>query len=212
MKKIVLYGDSNTWGYRGWDIGKRLPRDQRFEGHIAKAFPQYEVVAEGLPGRNLSFPHPIETNTNGMQVLPTLLTTHDPIDLVVIMLGTNDSMTILSNSLFNIRYAMEKTIQLIQAPDRWAIDRMEAPKILLVAPPMISHVTESPYYGQYDERSVEMVAGLPEAYRKLSGQYGCGFVDGSFIQPSGMDGVHLNAQEHALLAEKIIAEMKTMGY
>lgn len=212
MKKILLYGDSNTWGYRGWDIGKRLPRDQRFEGHIAAAFPEYEIVAEGLPGRNISFPHPIETNTNGMQVLPMLLTTHDPIDLVVIMLGTNDTMTILNNSLFNIRYAMEKTIQLIQAPDRWAIDRKEAPDILLVAPPAISHIADSPYYGQYDEHSAELAAGLPEVYKKLSEQYGCGFADGSFIAPSGMDGVHLNATEHSLLAEKIITAMKAMGY
>lgn len=212
MKTILFYGDSNTWGYTGFESRKRYPREKRFVGIIQAAFPDYEIISEGLPGRNLHFDHPIETDCNGIKTLPVILTSHDPIDLVAIMLGTNDAMMIHNNSIYNIRYAMEKTIQLIQATDRWAIDRKTPPKILLIAPPSMNHIENSPYYGQYNENSAQLVAGLPKIYADLATQYGCDFFDASFIHPQSYDGVHLTESEHGLLGKALIEKLGTMAF
>ena len=208
MYTIVFYGDSNTWGHTGWKSNRRHPPEQRFTGIVQKAFPQCRVVEEGLPGRNISFDHPIEPFDNGARVLPMLLTTHDPIDLIVIMLGVNDSMTLFNNSLYNIRYAMERTIQLIQSPSQWSIIGSKAPKILLIAPPRMHDIENSPYFGQYDSKSVKLVEQLPGIYRMLAEKYDCAFLDASFIETHGEDGVHLTAEEHNQLGTAIISALQ----
>ncbi len=95
MKTILCFGDSNTHGTRALQYpgdARRHPRDARWPNVLASQLGAgYEVIAEGHPGRTTVWADPIEgEHKSGVAMLPALLETHRPIDLVIIMLGTND--------------------------------------------------------------------------------------------------------------------------
>ena len=99
MKQILCFGDSNTWGYDG-ESGERLPFKVRWTGRLQKAYEEKDVriIEEGLCGRTTVFEDPFRQGRRGTALLPTLLETHHPVDLVVLMLGTNDCKTIFGAS------------------------------------------------------------------------------------------------------------------
>ena len=134
MKNVLFYGDSNTWGYQGDDPMHRLDADKRYTGVVAAQFPDVHFIEEGLCGRTICSTDPIDYGRNGMAMLPALLATHDPLDVVVIMLGTNDSKAMYGHSPFTVSDAMDRTIKLMQSPLLWS-NTMQKPQILLVAPP-----------------------------------------------------------------------------
>ena len=134
MKNVLFYGDSNTWGYQGDDPMHRLDADKRYTGVVAAQFPDVHFIEEGLCGRTICSTDPIDYGRNGMAMLPALLATHDPLDVIVIMLGTNDSKAMYGHSPFTISDAMDRTIKLMQSPLLWS-NTMQKPQILLVAPP-----------------------------------------------------------------------------
>ena len=88
MKNVLFYGDSNTWGYQGDNPMHRLDADKRYTGVVAVQFPDVHFIEEGLCGRTICSTDPIDYGRNGMAMLPALLATHDPLDVIVIMLGT----------------------------------------------------------------------------------------------------------------------------
>ena len=90
MKTILCYGDSNTWGYNP-SMGGRYARDERWPGVLRKELGEgYLVIEEGLNGRTTVWDDPIEGYKNGKTYLVPCLETHKPLDLVIILLGTND--------------------------------------------------------------------------------------------------------------------------
>ena len=91
MTRILCYGDSNTWGYDPAS-GERFAADIRWTGVLRKvlASDRFEVIEEGLNGRTTVWDDPIEGQKNGRQYLIPCLESHRPLDLVVILLGTND--------------------------------------------------------------------------------------------------------------------------
>ena len=108
MKNVLFYGDSNTWGYQGDDPMHRLDADKRYTGVVAAQFPDVHFIEEGLCGRTICSTDPIDYGRNGMSMLPALLATHDPLDVIVIMLGTNDSKAMYGHSPFTISDAMDR--------------------------------------------------------------------------------------------------------
>ena len=98
MKQILCFGDSNTWGYDG-ESGERLPFKVRWTGRLQKAYEGKDVriIEEGLCGRTTVFEDPFRQGRRGTALLPTLLETHHPVDLVVLMLGTNDAKRSLAH-------------------------------------------------------------------------------------------------------------------
>ena len=131
MKNVLFYGDSNTWGYQGDDPMHRLDADKRYTGVVAAQFPDVHFIEEGLCGRTICSTDPIDYSRNGMSMLPALLATHDPLDVIVIMLGTNDSKAMYGHSPFTISDAMDRTIKLMQSPLLWS-NTMQKPQILLL--------------------------------------------------------------------------------
>ena len=160
MKNVLFYGDSNTWGYQGDDPMHRLDADKRYTGVVAAQFPDVHFIEEGLCGRTICSTDPIDYGRNGMAMLPALLATHDPLDVIVIMLGTNDSKAMYGHSPFTISDAMDRTIKLMQSPLLWS-NTMQKPQILLVAPPkMGENLADSVYYGMFDESSAALIQGI----------------------------------------------------
>ena len=164
MKNVLFYGDSNTWGYQGDDPMHRLDADKRYTGVVAAQFPDVHFIEEGLCGRTICSTDPIDYGRNGMAMLPALLATHDPLDVIVIMLGTNDSKAMYGHSPFTISDAMDRTIKLMQSPLLWS-NTMQKPQILLVAPPkMGENLADSVYYGMFDESSAALIRALPARF------------------------------------------------
>lgn len=209
IQNVMFFGDSNTWGFQGDDSTHRLSADKRFTGIVASRFPQLHFIEEGLCGRTICNEDPIDPGRNGMQALPMLLTTHDPIDLVIIMLGTNDSKRMYGHSPYTIGEGMDRMIRLIKNPDVWSVTGVK-PSVMLVAPPSIGDISVSGYYGMFDEHSAEVVSQLPPIYQQLAERLDCIFVDGSVITAEACsDHVHLTAPEHAALATLIADKLSS---
>lgn len=200
MRTILCYGDSNTWGWNPATM-ERHPRSIRWPGVTqAELGESYYVIEEGLNGRTTVWDDPIEEHKNGKTYLLPCLESHKPLDLVVLMLGTNDLKKRFSLSAFDIAEGAGRLVRIILQSQTG--NNQAAPRVLLLAPPPI---------GEMDTIGMEMFEGahakaptLSAQFRRVSEQYGCAFLDTStFIQPSRIDGLHLEAREHRLLGQRV---------
>ena len=201
MKRIMCFGDSNTWG---WDpINKiRFPEDVRWTGVLEKELGEgYKIIEEGLNGRTTVWDDPIEGDKSGKAHLPVCLETHNPLDLVVLMLGTNDLKNRFSVSAYDIANSIETLLNLIES--RPWVFREEKPSILLLIPPKLVPLADmaDAFIG-----AIEKSEGFSLEYRRVAEIHGCPFIDtGDDIVSSSVDGIHLEASEHSKLG-RIIAE------
>lgn len=132
MKTILCYGDSNTYGLKS-DLVSRYPRNVRWTGILQeKLGSEYYVIEEGLGGRTTVWDDPVEDYKNGKKYLLPCLDSHKPLDLVIIMLGTNDLKSRFSVTPFDIGASMENLVKTIIKSDA-GVD-FQPPKILLVTP------------------------------------------------------------------------------
>ena len=200
MKTILCFGDSNTWGTSP-ATGERYARDVRWPGVLRAALgPEYEVIEEGMPGRTTVFVDPLEPYKCGKDYLPPCLSTHAPLDLVIILLGTNDIQTRYSASALEVALGCDALITLVERSE--AGPGGIAPEVLLIAPPPIKPVPEP-----WDES----FAGAEEKSRRFAAHYqriaelrSCAFFDaGEQIVSSDTDGVHWDASEHVKLGKKL---------
>ena len=111
MKTILCYGDSNTYGLKS-DLVSRYPRNVRWTGILQeKLGSEYYVIEEGLGGRTTVWDDPVEDYKNGKKYLLPCLDSHKPLDLVIIMLGTNDLKSRFSVTPFDIGASMENLVK-----------------------------------------------------------------------------------------------------
>ena len=102
MPVIVCLGDSNTHGY-DQATGLRFPSDVRWPGVLAaEVGGRAEVIEEGLNGRTTIWDDPYMEGRNGRAYLLPCLRSHAPIDVLVVMLGANDTKTIVGRSAAEI--------------------------------------------------------------------------------------------------------------
>ncbi len=195
-KTIVCYGDSNTWGTNAGPY-IRLTRSVRWTGVLQNLLGEdYEVINEGLSGRTFVAIEPGKPHRTGITHLQAILETHDPIDFVIVMLGTNDVKNTFNLSTEQIAAHLEQTISLIQSAK---VDLLKAPKILIVCPPPVI-----PIQG-LDERMVNgprLSKELPPFYKKVAEKYNCDFINaGDHISFGKVDGYHLDEEGNKKLAE-----------
>ncbi len=209
METILFFGDSNTWGYQSVTT-RRYPFDVRFTGLLSERFSQCKIIEEGLKGRTNGFDDCLEPFSNGSRYLPMILRTHDPIDIFVIMLGTNDVKRRFCNTASDIAKSLETNIKIVQAPQFWG--GVHAPGILIISPPCVTmDFTGSSMDGAFDESSVKTSQQLADEYRKVAETYGCDFLDaGMYTGPCKEDGIHLDAEGHRKLADAIEIKLNQM--
>jgi lysophospholipase L1-like esterase len=206
MKRILCYGDSNTWGSDPL-TGERLDDQTRWTRALARGLgPDYEVIEEGLSGRTTVWDDPIEGYKNGYLYLLPCLETHRPLDLVVIMLGTNDLKKRFSLSAYDIAQGAGV---LVTATQKSAAGReAKAPPVLLMAPPPLGQLTD---YAEMFEEALEKSKKLGERFRQVAQELGCAFLDtSSVIVSSQVDGIHFDPQEHARLGQAVAEIIKEL--
>lgn len=193
MKTVLCYGDSLTWGYDP-ETRSRHPLEDRWPSALSNSLGKgVQVIADGLNGRTTAFDdHTADCDRNGARTLPTALHMHAPLDLVVIMLGSNDMKPFIHGSAHAATKGMRRLLDLIRM-HVWPIEQ-EAPQILVVAPPLLVQ-TADPDFAAMFEGGVAQSGMLASFYADLADEQGAGFFDaGSVAECSAIDGVHLNAE------------------
>ncbi len=197
MAVIVAFGDSNTWGYNP-SQGMRFAPDVRWTGIMAREFgADHRVIEEGLNGRTTVFADPIEPDRRGSDYLPPCLRSHAPLDLLIIALGCNDMKARFNVSAGEIASGAERLV--LRAKNENVGPDGGPPKILLVAPPPLAKLSG---FDDMFRGAKEKALVLPARYREIAERHKIGFVDaGQFIRCSDLDGIHFEADQHAILGQ-----------
>ncbi len=211
MKKhIVCFGDSNTHGYCA-ETGGRFDEAQRWPCLLQEKLGEdYLVLEEGLSGRTTCFEDPIHEGLNGLAYIYPCLMSHEPVDLLVIMLGTNDTKERFGSSAACIALGLKRLIAKAAATaDCW---RDGKASILIVVPQNIDARYEDTEVGATMGRGcAEKSAGLAEEFRKIAELTGCYYVDANRLVaagPNDIDYMHLTGEGHRQLAEGLVEKIR----
>ena len=210
MITVVAYGDSNTYGYNP-RTGLRYPEEIRWTGLLSSHLGNgYRVIEEGCNGRTTVHDDPIDGWKNGLDYLRPCLHSHKPVDIVVMMLGTNDLKSVFDLSAEQIAEGAGVLVDTIQ---KFTLEKYGyQPKIVLISPPEIgSGIRTSPFYGSFLEDAIDRSRQFPRYYKEVADRYGCVFFNAAeWIRPSEVDSLHLDPEAHRILAEKLSEVIKGM--
>ena len=203
-KRILCYGDSNTWGWIPSSAGlERFSVDERWTGILQNLLGNdYEIIEEGLGGRTTAFEDPRSDfpERNGARTLPVILESHLPLNLVILMLGTTDTKEMLNLSTEDTTEGMRKLIR--TAKNCKVLKGSLAPKILVVVPPIIKEGTELTL--KLFKGGSAKGYGLIEAYGKLAEDEKVFYLNPSQeIEVDEKEGIHLDVENHKKLAKII---------
>jgi len=206
MKSILCFGDSNTWGYNA-RMKERYSRNERWTGVLRQELGDgYEIIEEGLNGRTTVWEDPIEGHKSGKEYLIPCLESHQPIDLVTIMLGTNDLKKRFSLFLSAFDIANSAGVLVDIALRSGSGPGGGAPKVLLMAPPKVGKLTE--FAEMFEDAEVKS-RKFSQHYRRIVNDHGCEFLDTSqIVTSSDIDGIHLELSEHQKLGKAVAALVK----
>ena len=205
-KRILCFGDSNTWGYNGVNK-ERFEEDIRWTGRLQSLLGEgYTVIEEGHNGRTTVWDDPVENRLAGLTYLWPCMESHSPFDLIVIMLGTNDTKTYFSMTAQNIADAAGRLVRIVQSSDFGR--GHQAPQVLLVSPILIANNEVLDY--MFGEQAAVKSRGFAEAFRRIADENNCYYMDASlYAKPGDADGLHMDAESHESLAaamyEKILS-------
>lgn len=203
MRRILCFGDSNTWGYDP-ATQERFDEATRWTGVLQAALGRdFAVIEEGLNGRTTVWNDPIEGHKNGHDYLVPCLESHRPLDLVVLMLGTNDLKRRFSLSAYDIAQGVAV---LLRAISYSAAGRDgQPPRVLLLAPPPTARLSD---FAEMFEGAGPKSLLLGQHYRVVAEQGHAAFLDtATVVRTSDIDGIHLEAAEHAKLGRAVAHEV-----
>lgn len=217
--RVVLYGDSNTYGWKPQPNppSTRYDENERWAGILKHLLgTDYEVIEEGLDGRTTDVPDPTSpisgAQLDGAAYLPACLSSHLPIDLVVIMLGTNDLKAMFNRTPFRIALGAGHLIDLANSLNGGVGTTYPNPKVLLICPPPLDEkIKEGPIFGPMFKGGVEKSQQLAPLYKAIATAGGAEFLDaGSVMNTDGIDGLHFSGDAHKKLAAAIAEKVKSV--
>jgi lysophospholipase L1-like esterase len=204
-KAILCFGDSLTWGWIPGVEGVPACRylyEQRWTGVMASHLGDaYDVIEEGVSARTTSVDDPNDPRLTGSACLPASIASHLPLDLVILLLGTNDIKSFFNRTPHDVTRGMAKLVEQVLTS---GIDTpYPAPKCLVVAPPPLTP-TQQPYFQRLFGSGHEKAAELGTLYRDMADLMKVDFLNaGDFITTDGCDGIHFTAQNNLVLGKAI---------
>lgn len=203
-RTVLCFGDSNTYGAVPTlaRVGRhRYAPDRRWPGIMRRQLGAgWVVVEEGHPSRTTVYDDPIEgAHKNGLKALPICLESHMPIDLVILMLGTNDLKHRFAAAPADIADSIEVLAHVVQRTESGPAGA--APALIIVAPPPMQEVD---WLGEMFRGGAEksrLLAGLIQDAAKRTGAT---FLDaGTLVESSAVDGIHLDSESHRILGAEL---------
>eukprot|EP01031_Cornospumella_fuschlensis_P031253 gene31253-37765_t len=232
VKTVLIYGDSNTWGYdpasaSSRNTNHRFPYASRWTTLCQSLLgPSFNIIAEGLNSRTTVFSDTIsvegEYDCNGRATLATTLHTHKPLDVVVLALGANDLKSKFCATPRDITIGMRILVKdtqnhsnlghFVSSSDHPQSNDLVhlAPRILVIGPPIIQLTALNKLWGFPDDvsgQSKKLAALLKVLCRELHVDY----LDlGSQVPVSALDGVHYPASAQETIAQLVAQKIQEM--
>ncbi len=207
MKQILVYSDSLTWGIIP-STRKRLQFGDRWPGVMENLLNTdghtFRVIENCLNGRRTVWSDPFKPGRNGLEGIEQVVEMHSPLELIIVLLGTNDFQSMHSHSAWHSAQGIRSLITSIrQAPIE---PGMPKPKILVVAPPPIQK-PKGPIAPKFIGGEVKCV-GVAREYMIVANELDCSFFDSASVTSSSeVDGVHLDKKQHHLFGKAIAGKV-----
>jgi lysophospholipase L1-like esterase len=209
MIRILCFGDSNTWGFIPGTDGNRYPADVRWPGVTANRLGNgFTLIEEAQNGRTTIWTDPTEEiDKNGSRHLPVVLESQKPVDLVIIMLGTNDLKNHFNQNAHAIAHGAASLVDRVLASD--AGPNQNAPAVLLIAP---APVTEGhcPFAHLFDNAPARS-RQFAHAYLEVAAERGVAFLNaGDHATCPEPDCIHIDEAGHRSLGEAVAAKVREL--
>jgi len=202
MKSILCYGDSNTWGYNPEEDARYL-WDERWPGMLKHYLGEgYQIIEDGLCGRTTQHNSETEQYVNGFQTALLTARIHQPIDIAVVMLGTNDCK--------DVYHAKPVTIaQGVRAIGK--IFEKAGAAVFIVSPASVKELSKSPFLEEFGQEAEEKSTQLKKWYCDMAKSEGWSFLDADqCIYTGSYDRIHLDKDNHRRLAWEIYKYISRM--
>ncbi len=214
MKTIVCYGDSNTHGYDPRN-GGRYAYDIRWPGRLQALLgrEKYYVIEEGLNSRTtVQSDMCYDDNKSGVELLPAILKTHMPVDLLILMLGSNDMKQRFHMEPAEIARGAALLVSTAKQVSASKHPEGKPCAILLVAPPPITEaLRDGSCYGEFGDRAIRISKELSPWYKRVADSNQVYFLDAAqLVTPSDIDGLHLKPEGHAILAQHMAEQCRSI--
>ena len=206
MATLLCFGDSNTWGFdpATWE---RYPFDIRWPGVLQNELGEsYRVIEDGQNGRTAVPSNAVDGFNSSNADLLNALAIHRPLDLVILMLGTNDLLMKSSGSHTNVGNGIDVLLDIIRHSG--AGPGATAPSVLLLAPPPIGPLAVEI---EILENAISRSHFFAQRYKSIAADFSCAFLNaGDIVRSSEIDGFHLDASEHMKLGLAIAKRVRVM--
>ena len=214
-RRIMCYADSLTWGWVPVENAvptHRYPYEQRWTGVMAAELGDgYEIVEEALSGRTTAVDDPTDPRLNGASYLPSALASHLPLDLVILLLGTNDTKVYFHRSPFEIAAGVSILIDQIAKSMGGVGTAYPAPQVLLVAPPPLGTMQHT-WFAELFRGGLEKSAELAHHYEALATFLGIPFLNaGEVTSTDGVDGIHFTAENNEALGKALARKVEELA-
>lgn len=196
MKKILCYGDSNTFGFNPKD-GSRFDENTRWTALLQKNLKNNcRIIEEGMCDRTGFIDNPKGFLYSSQRHFPELLSKSDRFDIIILAIGTNDLQFQYNISTDAVQQGL---MNLISAA------KNKAEKIIIIPPVILNESILNGYFKiQFDKMSIIKSKEIGAVYRKLSNDFNCRYFDiNKYVQPSDTDGLHYDEASHKIIAEKL---------
>jgi len=206
MATILCYGDSLTWG--SIPNGGRYQKHCRWPEMLNKQLgDDYDVINFGLPGRTTIWDDPFVEGRNGIKYIQSAMETFGPVDIVIVMLGTNDLKQYFNANAYNAAKGVEKIITKIREPN---IYNFPAADIIVVAPPNI--LSPKGEAADIFMGATEKTNKFHQEYQKVTARQKCVFLNAAgIIKPSEIDGVHLDIDANTTLSQALAPLVRNLS-
>ena len=204
MKKILCYGDSNTYGFIP-KVCARYPKNERWTGMLSELLPDYEIIEEGLNNRMGFFKSPEGIKYCGGEYLSIYLQNHKDIDICILALGTNDAQFFYNLTSDVVKKGLAVLVEAIREVNKDT-------KIIIVPPVKITeNILNGIFVMQFDLNSVGRIQKVFPEFEEFAKQNDCLYFDfNEFVTPSEEDGLHYTKESHNIIAHAVADFIKSL--